>query len=51
MPLLHWLAPAAGALLVVILGRWLAAQASARMAAKAAPIIDLADNEQRPPHP
>ncbi len=51
MPLLHWLAPAAGALLVVILGKWLAAQASARMAAKAAPIIDLADNEQRPPHP
>lgn len=51
MPLLHWLAPAAGALLVVILGKWLAAQGSARMAAKAAPIIDLADNEQRPPHP
>ncbi|MCX7185501.1 MAG: TerC family protein [Nitrosospira sp.] len=51
MPLLHWFAPAAGALLVVMLGKWLAAQASARMAAKAAPIIDLADNEQRPPHP
>jgi YjbE family integral membrane protein len=51
MPILHWLAPAAGALLVVILGKWLAAQAAARMAAKAAPIIDLADNEQRPPHP
>ena len=51
MPLLQWLAPATGALLVVILGKWLAAQASARMAAKAVPIIDLADNEQRPPQP
>lgn len=49
MPLLQWLAPAAGALLVVILGKWLAAQASARMAAKAVPIIDLADNDQHPP--
>lgn len=49
MPLLQWLAPAAGALLVVILGKWLAAQASARMAAEAVPIIDLADNDQHPP--
>lgn len=49
MPLLQWIAPAAGALLIVILGKWLAAQASARMAAKAVQVADLADNDQRPP--
>ncbi len=51
MPLLHWLAPAAGALLIVILGKWLAARASARMAAKTTQLLDLADDNQRPPQP
>ena len=37
---LHWLAPVFGALLVVILGKWLAARTQAKMA----PIIDLAND-------
>ncbi len=49
MPLLQWIAPAAGALLIVILGKWLAARASARMAAKSVQVADLADNGQHPP--
>lgn len=51
LPLLQWVAPVAGALLVVILGKWLAAKASARMAAKAMQLIDLEDNDRRPPQP
>lgn len=51
IPLLQWLAPAVGAFLVIILGKWLAARASVRMAAKAVSIIDLTDSDQHPPQP
>jgi hypothetical protein len=37
---MHWLAPFCGALLVVIVGKWQAA----RVRAKTAPVIDLADD-------
>jgi YjbE family integral membrane protein len=41
---LHWLAPACGALLVVVTGKWLAA----RTRAKHAPVVDLADDVNKP---
>jgi YjbE family integral membrane protein len=41
---LHWLAPFCGALLVVIVGKWRAA----RVHAKTAPVIDLADDVNKP---
>jgi YjbE family integral membrane protein len=43
-PFLHWLAPLCGALLVVRVGKWQAARAQA----KAAPVIDLADDVNKP---
>jgi YjbE family integral membrane protein len=41
---LHWLAPAGGVLLVVVIGKWLAARTQAKMA----PIVDLADDINKP---
>ena len=41
---LHWLAPACGALLVVVTGKWLAA----RTQAKHPPVVDLADDVNKP---
>lgn len=41
---LHWLAPAGGALLVVVIGKGLAARTQAKMA----PIVDLADDINKP---
>ncbi|MEO7558652.1 MAG: TerC family protein [Nitrosospira sp.] len=41
---LHWLVPAGGVLLVVVIGKWLAARAQAKMA----PIVDLADDINKP---
>ena len=41
---LHWLVPACGALLVVVIGKWLAARTQAKMA----PIVDLADDINKP---
>lgn len=41
---LHWLVPASGVLLVVVTGKWLAARAQAKMA----PIVDLADDINKP---
>lgn len=41
---LHWLVPIFGAMLVVVMGKWLAARAQARMA----PITDLADDRDKP---
>jgi YjbE family integral membrane protein len=41
---LHWLAPAGGALLVVVTGKWLAA----RTLAKNTPVVDLADDVNKP---
>ena len=41
---LHWLAPAGGVLLVVGIGKWLAARTQAKMA----PIVDLADDINKP---
>ena len=49
IPLLQWIAPAVGALLVVILGKWLAARALAQMAARALQPADLADSGRHPP--
>jgi predicted tellurium resistance membrane protein TerC len=50
IPLLQWIAPAVGALLVVILGKWLAARASAQRATRTPQLSDLADTDHRPPH-
>ncbi len=44
-PFLHWLAPFFGALLVVILGKWQAARASAKTAHG---VIDLVDDVNKP---
>ncbi|MDQ3186212.1 MAG: YjbE family putative metal transport protein, partial [Pseudomonadota bacterium] len=41
---LQWLVPVCGASLVVVIGKWLAA----RMQAKMAPIVDLADDINKP---
>lgn len=41
---LHWLVPAGGVLLVVVIGKWLAARTQAKMA----PIVDLADDINKP---
>lgn len=41
---LHWLVPAGGVLLVVAIGKWLAARAQAKMA----PIVDLANDINKP---
>lgn len=41
---MHWLAPVCGALLVVVIGKWLAARTQAKMA----PIVDLADDINKP---
>jgi YjbE family integral membrane protein len=41
---LHWLVPVCGALLVVVIGKWLAARTQAKMA----PIVDLADDINKP---
>ncbi len=41
---LHWLVPAGGVLLVVVIGKWLAARAQAKMV----PIVDLADDINKP---
>lgn len=43
-PFLHWLAPFCGVLLVVIVGRWQAARAGV----KKGPVIDLADDVNKP---
>ncbi len=43
-PFLHWLAPFCGVLVVVIAGRWHAARARA----KKGPVIDLADDVNKP---
>ena len=45
MPLLHWIVPATGALLIVISGKWLAARTRAKLAA----VVDLAGNGKQPP--
>ncbi len=39
MPLLHWIAPASGALLIVALGKWLAARESQRQAQRLGQIV------------
>ena len=41
---LRWLAPAGGVLLIVVVGKWLAARTQAKMA----PIVDLADDANKP---
>lgn len=41
---LRWLAPAGGVLLIVVVGKWLAARTQAKMA----PIVDLADDINKP---
>ncbi|MBA4141525.1 MAG: TerC family protein [Nitrosospira sp.] len=41
---LHWAAPVFGALLVVVTGKWLAARTQAKMA----PVVDLADDINKP---
>ncbi|MDN5836709.1 MAG: TerC family protein, partial [Nitrosospira sp.] len=41
---LYWLVPVGGALLVVVIGKWLAARTQAKMA----PVVDLADNRNKP---
>ncbi|MDN5752128.1 MAG: TerC family protein [Nitrosospira sp.] len=41
---LYWLVPVSGALLVVVIGKWLAARTQAKMA----PVVDLADNRNKP---
>ena len=41
---LHWLAPAGGVVLIVVIGKWLAA----RTQAKLTPIVDLADDTKKP---
>jgi YjbE family integral membrane protein len=41
---LHWLVPAGGVLLIVVIGKWLAARTQAKMA----PIVDLADDINKP---
>ena len=41
---LRWLAPAVGVLLIVVVGKWLAARTQAKMA----PIVDLADDANKP---
>src|SRR6188508_1580283 len=41
---LHWLAPAGGVVLIVTIGKWLAARTQAKMA----PIVDLADDINKP---
>ena len=41
---LRWLAPAGGVLLIVVVGKWLAARTQAKMA----PIVDLANDANKP---